>query len=315
MTTQQAYRLHGYEGVHQHTLDTIPVPKPGQGQVLVEVSFVGVNPFDWKLRDGYMKEFVPLQLPAILGVEVVGKIAELGEGVTSFAVGERVMAMDQHLGGYAQFKVTDEENLAKVPDNIDDETAITLPVAALTAAQTLYAAGDVKPGSKILIHGASGAVGSLAVQLAKATGATVIGTASAKNKQYVLDLGADQVIDYKNEKFEDLVHDVDIVLDYVLVGGVDSTTDRSWSVLKQGGAFITAADPSALHQIPEGKRAFWPTIDTSGTLLEPYSKQLAAGTIKTKIAKVYGLAKVNEAIDASKAGGLNGRLLIDVKQV
>lgn len=315
MSTQQAWRLHAYGGPENLKLDDIPVLKPGPSQVLVEVSHVGMNPFDWKIREGYVKDFLPLQLPTTLGVDFSGTIVSLGEGASRFKVGDRVMTMSQSLGAFAEHIVVDESILANVPAALDDVTAATLPIPALSAWQALYTAGKIKPGMTILVHGASGIVGAFAVQFAKAEGAKVIATASAKNREYVMGLGADEFIDYQTENFEERVKDVDLVLDFVLVGGDRNTTDRSWGVLKENGAIVSIADPTIMGKIPQGKQGFFPQIQPKPDQLETIAERLESGKIKSKVAKVFGRGELVEAMEINKTGGTTGRLIVDFKRV
>ena len=314
MSTQKAWRLHSYGGPETLHLDDIPIPKPGPSQVLVAVSNVGMNPFDWKIREGYVKDFLPLQLPTTLGVDFAGTVVSLGEGASRFKIGDRVMTMSQSLGAFAEHIVVDESILAKVPDLVSDVNAATLPIPALSAWQSLHAAGEVKPGMSILIHGASGIVGAFAVQFAKAAGAKVIATASAKNRAYVIDLGADEFIDYQTENFEDKVKDVDLVLDFVLVGGDRNTTDRSWDVLKPDEAIVSIADPSIMGKIPDAKRGFFPQIQPDAGRLESIAEQFASGQIKSKVAEVFSRGDLVKAMEINKAGGTTGRLIVDFKR-
>jgi NADPH:quinone reductase-like Zn-dependent oxidoreductase len=313
----KAYRLHSYGGPESITLDNdVPTPKPGKGQVLVEVSTVAVNPFDWKLREGYLKDLVPLQLPAILGVDVVGTVSALGEGSQRFKVGDRVMTMSRALGAHAEFIAVDEAILARVPESLSNAEAATLPIPTLTAWTVLKAGGEVRPRMKVLIHGASGVTGAFAVQYAKAAGAEVIGTASGKNRDYVLGLGADQFIDYENEKFEEQVKDVDFVFDFVLIGGDRNTTSRSYDVLKPNGAFVTVADPMSVMngKIPEGKRGFFPQVVPDPAILERLAQEVADKKIKSKIAQVFPFKDLVKAMELNRAGGGTGRLIVDVKK-
>ena len=258
MATQKAYRLHSYGGPECLQLDDAPVPTRQPSQALVAVSVVGMNPMDWKLREGYVKDHFPLQLPTTLGVDFSGTIVAIADKRSRFKVGDRVMAMSDKLGAFAEHIAVDEGLLARVPDALSDIAAATLPIPAGTAWQSLHEAGEVRPGMRILIHGASGIVGAFAVQFAKAKGATVIGTASEKNREYVMGLGADSFIDYQTQKFEEHATDIDLVLDYVLLGGANNTTARSWGVLKPGGAIVSVADPSVTAKVPDGLRGFFP---------------------------------------------------------
>jgi NADPH:quinone reductase-like Zn-dependent oxidoreductase len=311
--THKAYRLHAYGGPENLRLDDVPIPTPGKAQVLVAVSAVGMNPFDWKVRDGMVKDFVPFELPKVLGVDFVGAVAALGEGSSRFKIGDRVMTLSTSLGAFAEHIAVDEAVLARVPESLSDLDAATLPIPALTAWTALHTTEEVRPGMKILIHGASGTVGAFAVQFAKAIGGEVIGTASGKNREYVLGLGAHEFIDYQTQKFEHLVKDADLVLDFVLMGGSKNTTDRSWSVLKPGGAIVSLSDPSILGKIPDGFRGFFPQILPDSTVLETIAGQLATGKIKSKIARVFSRKELPEAMEINKAGGTTGRLIVDFK--
>lgn len=314
MNTQKAYRLHGYGGPEQIRLDDAPIPSPARGEVLVAVSAVGINPFDWKIREGYVRDVMPLQLPATLGVDFVGDVVRLGEAASRFAIGDRVMTMSTRLGAYAETIAVDEMILARVPEALSDIDAATLPIPALTAWQDLHAAGEVQSGMRILIHGASGTVGAFAVQFAKAAGAYVIGTASAKNRDYVLGLGADAVIDYHTERFEDHARDIDLVLDFVLIGGVMDTTSRSWGVLKPGGAIVSASDPAILGNAPDGLRGYFPVIEADAHQLEMIAGLLASGRLTSKVARVFGRNELLKAMDINQGGGTTGRLIVDFKR-
>jgi NADPH:quinone reductase-like Zn-dependent oxidoreductase len=320
MTTQKAYRLHSYGGPECLQLDDTPIPTPGPSQALVAVSKVGMNPFDWKIREGHVKDFLPLQLPTILGVDFVGTIASLPEGGSKrgLKVGDRVMTMSGNLGAFAEYTAVDESILARVPDQLDDVQAATLPVPAMSAWAALYAAGPVPKGSRILIHGASGTVGAFAIQFAKAEGAHVIATASGKNKGYVMDLGADEFIDYQTQKFEEvLAKDIDLILDFVLVGNMANTTDRSWKVLKPNGALVSVADPALIYKIPEGYRGFFPEVEkeVDAEVLERIAGMLVEGRVKAKVARVFKRGELVEAMEINRAGRTTGRLIVDFEKV
>lgn len=315
MATQKAYRLHSYGGPECIQLDDVPIPVPGPSQVLVAISVVGMNPFDWKIREGHVKDVMPLPLPVTLGVDFSGVVVGLGEGSTRFQIGDRVMTMSTSLGAFAEYIAVDEGILARVPDALSDEVAATLPIPAGTAWQSLYLVDKVHAGKRILIHGASGIVGAFAVQFAKAAGAEVYATASAKNREYVIGLGADVFIDYQTQRFEDHVRDIDLVLDYVLVGGTDNTTDRSWGMLKPEGVIVSVADPTITSKVPAGFKGYFPSIEADAKLLEEVAEQVASGKIKSKIAQVYSRSELVQAMEVNKAGGRTGRLLVDFKRV
>ncbi len=195
-------RIHRYGGPETLKLDEVPIPPYGEAQVLVHVMAAGVNGLDWKIRDGLLKEVRPLELPATLGFEIAGVVVAAGIQASKFALGERVVAPLGGMGAYADFVAIDEKELCAIPADLSYVDAAALPVAALTAWQALEVGGGPRAGQKILIHGAAGGVGGFAVQFAKAAGAMVIATASGADRNYVLGLGADQVIDYKAERLK-----------------------------------------------------------------------------------------------------------------
>lgn len=311
MSSQKAYRLHTYGGPESIRLDDVPIPAPGPSQVLVAVHTVAMNPFDWKIREGYVKDSLVLDLPTTLGVDFVGTVAALGKSASRFTVGDRVMTMSTSLGAFAEYIAVEESILARVPDTLSDVDAATLPIPGLTAWQALHAAGDLHEGMRVLVHGASGTTGSMAVQFAKAAGAYVIGTASGKNRDYTMALGVDEFIDYQTERFDDRLRDVDLVIDCVLIGGHQDTTNRSWDVLKPGGAIVSIADPAILDGVPEGYRGFFPQIEPDAATLETIADQLATGKITAKVARVFPRDELLEVMEINKAGGTTGRLIVD----
>ena len=309
MKTHKAFRLHFYGGPNAVQLDEVPVPTPGQAQVLVAVAAVGMNHYDWKIREGYARESVPLVLPFTLGVDFVGAVAASGEGATRFRVNDRVMGISHCLGAYAEHIVVAESTLARVPNSLSDVEAATLPIPILTAWGALHKAGEPRAGMRILIQGASGAVGSFAVQLAKDAGATVIGTASGKHREYVLSLGADEFIDYKSERFEELVKNVDLVLDFV--GG--EIVDRSWSVLAPDGAIVSVAAWDIFSKVPAGARGFFYMAQPDAARLETIAEQVANGAFHFKIAEVFGRDELLQAIEVNRVRGKLGRIIVDFK--
>ncbi len=235
----KAIRVAQYGQPEGITLQERPALVPGRNEVLIDVAGSGVNPIDWKILSGSMRSFIPLELPYTPGVEVAGRVAAVGEGVQGFAIGDEVFGFIGIVGGYATQVVASADRLAHRPSRLSALQASGVPAAALTAWQALHEHGRIKPGQTVLIHGAAGGVGSMAVQMARLAGATVIATASARNHEYLKSLGADQVIDYTQTPFETQVDKVDVVLD--LVGG--DTQTRSWLVIKAGGVLVSPVSP------------------------------------------------------------------------
>ncbi|WP_127549323.1 NADP-dependent oxidoreductase [Paenibacillus amylolyticus] len=213
-------------------------PRAEANQVVVKLEATSINPIDWKLREGYLKEMYDWEFPIILGWDVAGVITEIGSNVTKWRVGDRVFSRPDttRFGSYAEYTAVDEHLLAKLPDSISYEEAAAVPLAGLTAWQVLFTHGDLKEGETVLIHAGAGGVGMYAIQLAKNAGAHVITTASEKNHELLYSLGADQVIDYKKENFEEILKDIDLVFD--TMGG--EVAENSYKVLKPNtGRLIT----------------------------------------------------------------------------
>lgn len=307
MQNQTVFRLHRYGGLEAIQPDEVPAPQAGPGQVVVTVGAVGVNSLDWKIREGYVQDVFPLPLPAILGVELAGVVTALGAGAARFAVGDRVMGILHGLGAYAQQVVVEEALLARIPATLTDVAAAALPMAALTAWQALHLAGEPRPGMRVLVQAAAGGVGSFAVQFARAAGATVIGTASAKNHGYVRGLGAHEVIDYHTERFEDRTHDIDLVLDFV----GDDTLTRSWGVLAPGGAIVSTAAPDIAARTPPGARGLWLMTQPDPLRLEHIAQDVAAGRVQSAIAEVFGRAELPAAVERNRTGYAPGKIVVD----
>jgi len=299
--------LSSYGGPTATQVASSPAPKAGAGQVVVRVRAAGINALDWKVREGYVRDAFPLQLPSVLGIELAGVVEAVGPGVGRLRVGDRVMGALGGLGAYAELVAVDESKLARVPEGLSDIEAAALPVAALAAWQSLNLVGPVGPASRVLVHGAAGAVGAFAVQFARQAGAFVVGTASAGDLDHVRSLGADQVIDYRAQRFEDLVADVDLVLAYV--GG--DVIDRSWKVLKRTGAIIGTSSPEILARTPEGRQGRWFVMQPDATLLEKLAGQVAAGALKSRIGEVIGFEDIPAAIERNRVGPRHGKAVAD----
>jgi NADPH:quinone reductase-like Zn-dependent oxidoreductase len=306
-TRSKANRIHEYGGPDELRLETIPIPTYGEAQVLVHVTAAGVNGLDWKTREGLLKERMPLKFPATLGFEIAGVVVACGSRASKISVGDRVVALMPLMGAYADFVAVDESELCSTPANLSHVEAAALPVAALSGWQALEAGGGAHPGQKILVQGAAGPVGSFAVQFAKTAGATVIATASAADRERVLGLGADQVIDYQAERFEDKATNIDIVLDFV--GG--KTLDRSWAVLAPAGILVSVANPELPGGVPTGRRGVGLQLHKDPNGLQTHVNSVAAGSLTSTIAEVCKRPALAAALERTKTGHAAGKIVVD----
>jgi NADPH:quinone reductase-like Zn-dependent oxidoreductase len=281
--------------------------------LMIEVHATSVNPVDNLIRAGYLKAMLPLPLPYTVGNDVSGVVTAVGKDVSGFQVGDAVFARPQGMqsGTFAQYVVVKAVDAAHKPANLSHEEAASLPLVSLTAWQALVTKGQLQSGQKVLIHAGSGGVGSIAIQLAKHLGATVATTTSSDNFAMVRALGADTVIDYKTQKFEDLVHDYDLVFD--TVGG--ATREKSFGVLKTGGQLISIIAPADTSGIAEklGVKSEVFFMWASGEQLAQIGKLVEQGAIKPLIDKTFTLDQAQEAFDYSQSGRAKGKIVVSVK--
>jgi NADPH:quinone reductase-like Zn-dependent oxidoreductase len=281
-----------------------PVPRPGPGEVLIKVRAAGVNPVDWKIA--------PRRIGLVPGTDVSGVIDSLGEGVTGWKVGDPVLGFARQSGSYAEYAVISVTSLARKPKSMTFEEAAGVPIAAETAYRALHEAARIAPGQTVLIHGAAGGVGSAAVQIAKAAGARVIGTASPNNHDFLRSIGADEVIDYRAQRFEDVVQNVDLVLNTV-----DSETNaRSIGIVRNGGTLISIVGPPNLAACAAaGIRCVRPNRDTgapNADMLEHVVELADAGRFKVFVDGTYAMTDVAQAWTKSRGGHTRGKLVIQV---
>ncbi|QIE25577.1 L-threonine 3-dehydrogenase (plasmid) [Caballeronia sp. SBC1] len=302
----RALRIHSYGDADALKIDSIAMPTPASGQVVVHVKAAGINSIDWKIRDGWLQNDFPLPLPATLGVELAGEVIEVGQDVGGFAIGDRVMGPSVGLGAYADFVAIASNTLVKTPASLTDERAAAIPVGALTAWQALFEAGELKRGQTVLIHGAAGGVGSFAVQFARRAGARVIATAQGINAGYLRGLGADEVIDYRTSSFWERAKDVDLVLD--LVGG--AVLANSWQVLADTGRIVSAAAPDIEAQTPAGKRGIWFQMRPDAAQLAEIVGLVDQGGVKVEVSEVAALGDATAAIERNKTGHGPGKAVI-----
>lgn len=314
------------------TVTDVPAPRPGAQQVLVKISTAGVNPLDNMISRGEVKLITPYTLPQIAGNEIVGRVEALGEGVTSFKVGERVFARLplNSIGAFAEYVAVDAAALARVPEYLSDEEAAGVPLTALTVMQAFDLMG-AQPGKTIFISGGTGGVGAMAIPLAKAKGLTVITNGSASGKERVLGLGADRFIDYKTENYAETLSGIDYVLD--TLGGDE--TEKQMSIMAPGGQLVSlrGIPNKAFAQrmgMPLWKQLLFGAagramdrkaqkygvtyhfifVESNGAQLQQVANIFAERQIKPSIDTVFPFEDVNAALDKVANGRSNGKTAI-----
>ena len=311
MKTMKAVCIYSYGGPGVLVYEDAPRPHPGDGEVLVRVHAAGINPVDWKIREGHLKEMLHHTLPLVLGWDVSGVVEALGSGLTRLKVGDEVFSRPDisRDGAYAEFIVIKESEVALKPKSIDHIHAAALPLAGLTAWQSLFDAGGLAAGQRVLIHAAAGGVGTIAVQLAKWKGAHVIGTASARNHDFLRQLGVDQVIDYQTEHFEEAAQPVDVVFD--TMGG--DIQERSWKVLKRGGILISIVSPPAAESAAaHGVRQAFVFAQPNATQLTEIAKLAEADKLKAIVETVLPLSEATRGQEMSERGHTRGKIVLRV---
>jgi NADPH:quinone reductase-like Zn-dependent oxidoreductase len=275
-------------------------PQPGDGEVLLRVAAASVNPADWKFRRGFM----PKPLPAVLGIDVSGTVeVSRAEGL---AEGDEVFGMAAS-GGYAELATASAAAVARKPAGLSHEEAAALPVAGLTAWQALFDRGGLERGQTVLIAGAAGGVGHLAVQFARHAGARVVGTGSARNRDFVLGLGADEYIDYAAQDVAAAVANVDVAFD--TVGG--ETTQTLLPVVREGGVLVCIAGPPPEDAARErGVRAELLVSSPSPEQLARIADLVAAGEVRVEIAERLPLAEARRAHELSESGHVRGKIVL-----
>ncbi len=277
-------------------------PEPAAEEVLIEVRAASVNPIDWKIRRGLRET----QLPAVLGNDVSG-VVELSR-MDGFAAGDEVLGIASS-GGYAEFATVPATLIARKPASISYEQAAALPVSGLTAWQALFDSGGLQAGQTALVAGGAGGVGHLAVQFAKHAGARVIATGSARNREFVLGLGADEYIDYKSEDVGDVASDVDVAFD--TVGG--ETTESLVPTLREGGVLVTIANaPPEQAAAARGARAELLVMSASSEQLARIAGLVADGAVRVEIAETFPLSQASQAHALSEAGHTRGKIVLEV---
>ena len=296
---------------YNSNIEIIEVEKPKlqDKSVLVEVHAAGINPIDNILHAGYLQQMLELSFPHIMGYDVSGIVVEVGKDVRSVKVGDEVFARpnQEDAGSIAEFARVHENELAIKPKNMSHIDAASVPLAGLTAWQALVTKGNINRGDKVLIHAGSGGVGTFAIQIAKYFGAEVTTTTSSKNEDLVKSLGADLVIDYTTQSFENELSNYDLVID--AIGG--DTLTKSFKVLKKGGRLVSIKGQDTENLAKEyGVNFEWFFMSPDGEMLTEIASLISQGTIKTVIDSTYSMKQAPEAFELLSKGRAKGKIVI-----
>jgi NADPH:quinone reductase-like Zn-dependent oxidoreductase len=286
-------RIHEFGGPEVLRVDSLDRPEPKAGEVLIRIGGAGINPVDTKIRDGSFPGITRKQLPITLGREICGTIEECGTDNPEYRPGSDVFVLlEWSLGGYAEYAAVAASLCARKPEKLGVVESAAVPLAGLTAWQGLFDHGHLTKGQTVLIHAGAGGVGHFAIQFAKVCGARVIATASAANLNFVSGLGADTVIDYKKEKFEEVAKNVDVVFD--LIGG--DTREQSWRVLRPGGILVsTLGQPDERQAAKHGVRASGYMAQPSPSQLSEIRRLIDAGDVLPTVTKTFALEAAADA--------------------
>ncbi|MEZ8194203.1 MULTISPECIES: NADP-dependent oxidoreductase [Vibrio] len=307
----RAVRIHQYGGTETLKLENITKPKINDDDILIAVRSAAINPVDWKIREGYLQAFIPYELPVTLGWDVAGIVVEVGSKVSEFNVGDEVFSRPNIArdGSYADYiAVKADEAVLKSP-KLSFSEAAALPLAGITAWQCLVDVANVQPGQRVLIHAGAGGVGHLAIQIAKAKGATVIATASAANQDLLINLGADQAVDYAKSSLKEQIEPVDIVVD--TMGG--DVQKHSWELLKENGILVSVVDqPDEELAQAHNARAAFVFIEPSSRILKELNSLVEADLLKPLIEHHFTLETIVDAHLQSQSGRTRGKIVIDI---
>lgn len=309
--TMKAVRIHAYGGPEVLVGEEAPRPEPAEDEALIRVDAVGVNPIDWKVREGHAKSWLEHKFPLIIGWDVAGVVENTGNRVSNLRIGDEVYGMldTSRDGAYAEYAVSRASDLAPRPRSLDPVRSAAIPIAAVTAWQALFDIARLSPGQSVLIHAAAGGVGHFAVQLARWKKARVICTASERNVSFLKGLGADEVIDYQKVKFDEVLKDIDVVLD--LMGG--ETQERSWEVLRKNGILVSAvglSSPEKGAKMGIRSEAFIAHRDSGQ--LSRIAALIDSGDIKPVIAAIMPLEEAAKAHEILQSGHVRGKIVLKV---
>ena len=311
MKSAQIKKYGGSEVVQINQSAPQPIVSPGK--VLVIVKAAGVNPIDWKIREGYMQQMIRLQFPSTLGMDFSGVVEQIGEGVSAFKQGDEVYGQAAVVSGgsgaFAEMALANGDSIAHKPKILSYAEAAALPLVGVSAWQALVENIGLSKDQKILIHGGAGGIGSIAIQLAKHLGAYVATTVSTNDKQFVQELGGNQVIDYKTQNFEDILHDYDAVFDTV----AGETYRRSFKVLKKGGIIVSMLEqpnPELMNRY--GVKALFQFTQVNRERLTKLAQWVDQNNISVNVEKTFLLDEAGKALDYQKDVHPRGKVVLTV---
>ncbi|MFT6141801.1 MAG: NADPH:quinone reductase-like Zn-dependent oxidoreductase [Psychromonas sp.] len=307
----RAVQIKQYGGIETLQLVQIDTPKINADDILVAVKATSINPVDWKIREGYLQEFIPYALPVTLGWDVAGIVTEVGADVTEFKVGDEVFSRPDisRNGSYADFIAVKADEAVLKSKKLDFAQAASLPLAGITAWQCLVDVGQIQAGQRVLIHAGAGGVGHLAIQIAKAKGAIVIATASKNNQALLTELGADQAVDYTKGPLSEQIEAVDLVLD--TIGG--AVQQDSWALIKKGGMLVSITEtPSEEIAKQHGVTGAFVFIEPSSRILGELNALVEANKLTPLIEQRFSLEQIVAAQKQSQSGRTRGKIVIEV---
>ncbi|MCT4787517.1 NADP-dependent oxidoreductase [Exiguobacterium aestuarii] len=308
----KAAYIEQYGGSDQFKVGELQQPTIGADDVLIEVHAASVNPVDWKLREGYLKEMLHYEMPLVIGWDVSGVIQEVGANVIELKVGDEVFSRPDiaRQGTYAEYVAVDAHLVVKKPASLSFEEAASLPLVAHTAWQVMFEVMDAKPGDRIFIGAGSGGVGTVAIQLAKAHGLYVVTSTSTPNVDWIKKLGADEVIDYKQQNPAEIVRDFDFVFD--TMGGDGQS--KLYQMLKENGMLVSISTPPNEEEAEQAKaRAEYVFMQPTGERLKKIAEAVEKNELKPVIDRVFDLEDTKQAHDYGEEGHAKGKIIIKVK--
>lgn len=311
----KAVRLTKYGGKEAVSVVNISSPEISSGKILIQVYAAGVNPIEWKIQNGFLKDFMPLDLPVTLGGDFSGVITQIGDGESAYKVGDEVYGQASVLGGgsgsFAEVALASQNSVAKKPKNLNFLQAGALPLAGVSALQALTQHSNLSKGQKILIHGGAGGIGSVAIQIAKHLGAFVATTVSSDDIEYVKSLGADEVINHQTQRFEDVISGYDSVFD--TVGG--DVTNRSVAVLKKDGILVSMVQMADEEFVrAQGIKSLAQMSHVTTAHLSKLAELVENGDVTVHLDKVFPIDQAAEALFFLQHTPPKGKIVLEIKK-